>query len=88
MTKVYKKDIIIKNKRIFFIDIEYNIYLKKKGIIKMLSNSLLIIDGSALLSKYYYGTIPKELFSEKNQEKIKELQKQIKQTSYGTCKKI
>ena len=50
----------------------------------MLSNSLLIIDGSALLSKYYYGSIPKELFSEKNQEKIKELQKQIKQTSYGT----
>ena len=50
----------------------------------MLENSLLIIDGSALLSKHYYKTIPKELFKEKDLEKIEELQQQIQHTSYGT----
>lgn len=49
----------------------------------MRQNSLLIIDGLALLSKHYYATIPKELFKEKNIEKIKELQQQIQHTSYG-----
>ena len=50
----------------------------------MLENSLLIIDGSAMLSKHYYGTIPKELFKEKDEDKIEELQQQIKHTSYGS----
>ena len=49
----------------------------------MLTNSLLIIDGSAMLSKHYYSTIPKELFKETNPDIIKELKKEIKQTSYG-----
>lgn len=49
----------------------------------MLTDSLLMIDGSAMLSKHYYGTIPKELFKEKNSEKIEVLQREIKQTSYG-----
>ena len=49
----------------------------------MLTDSLLMIDGSAMLSKHYYGTIPKELYKEKNSEKIEVLQREIKQTSYG-----
>ena len=42
----------------------------------MLTNSLLIIDGSAMLSKHYYSTIPKELFKETNPDIIKELKKE------------
>ena len=45
----------------------------------MLTDSLLMIDGSAMLSKHYYGTIPKELFKEKNSEKIEVLEREIKQ---------
>lgn len=74
---------IKKNKGNYLKIVEY-IREKEKGYEKMLSNGLLIIDGSAMLSKHYYKTIPKELFKEKNSEKITELENEILHTSYGT----
>ena len=44
----------------------------------MKENTFLILDGTALLHKHYYATIPKALYRKKD------MKMQIQHTSYGT----